>query len=199
MTKLEALKQWDRKQYNTPTDFTLRRDGTIVDEQSGILYYVGTKAESTELASVSINGYLEYSQNNIVKLDELARLNGRLYKWFISKLNKWHFEKIVDSWLQMDYNDGVLAAMEYEDDGFEDTQTLWAYKRDNTPSDPIKYIEDEMGKEYIVKEAFENNLIDKQEVINKYIELVGLGTILSPLDGEETQLDGGYYLYRMDA
>ena len=189
MTKLEALKQWDRKQYDTPTDFTLRRDGTIVDEQSGILYYVGTKAESKELASVSINGYLEYRQNNIIKLDELGRLKGRLYEWFTSRLNKWHFVKIVDSWIELDYEDG----------GFEDTQTLWAYKKDNTPSDPIKYIEDEMGKEYIVKEAFENNLIDKQEVINKYIELVGLGTILSPLDGEETQLDGGYYLYRMDA
>ena len=201
-------------------------DETIVETEDGEEYYVVTYDEAEELARESIEGFLDEFGITGFTSDFQSWIldNAVSSEWFeeaMRESNEFYFDDILADTAGSDefetraieelYERGILTDEDFEEDedGNPDYSTLKDgiypedYKDDFVESmmedwDAIEWYRDNFGDEAFNEAVVEHNCVNTDLIVSECVEWDGIAHFIATYDGEELELEDGYYAYRIN-
>ena len=198
-------------------------DDKVVETDDGEEYFVVTEDEARELAEDSIKNFIDecgiggftkdfqdWIINNAVEGDWFEDAQREGNEFYFDDILEEGSDKFENRAIEELYERGIISDEDFEEDdeGNVDYSQFKGdpndYKDDFVDAmcedwdDPVEWFRDNFGDEQFTEVVTKQNLIDIDAVVDTCIEWDGIAHFIATYDGDELELDDGYYAYRLN-
>lgn len=198
-------------------------DDMVVETEDGEEYLVVDEDEARELATDSIKNFIDECgiQGFTKDFQDWIISNAVEGDWFKDAQregNEFYFDDILEEGsdkfenraIEELYERGIISDEDFEEDdeGNVDYSQFKGdpndYKDDFVDamcedwSDPVEWFRDNFGDEQFTEVVTKQNLIDIDSVVDTCIEWDGIAHFIATYDGNELELEDGYFAYRIN-
>ena len=198
-------------------------DDMVVETEDGEEYLVVDEDEARELATDSIKNFIDECgiQGFTKDFQDWIISNAVEGDWFKDAQregNEFYFDDILEEGsdkfenraIEELYERGIISDEDFEEDdeGNVDYSQFKGdpndYKDDFVDamcedwSDPVEWFRDNFGDEQFTEVVTKQNLIDIDSVVDTCIEWDGIAHFIATYDGNEIELEDGYFAYRIN-
>lgn len=200
-------------------------DNDTFELEDGRVYMVLTEQEAYDKASDEIESLLdteglgvfsedfqEYVISRYVDEDWFRDALTESYESYVNDISYEDDDTYGNRQIQELYDNGFLSDEDFErdEDGnidyntLKDSVDLDEKKEDyveflvDRSGDPVESYKEEFGADDFYKAITDNNLLSVSDVIDEAIDWDGVAHFIASYDGDELELEGDYYAYRID-
>lgn len=198
-------------------------DDMVIETEDGEEYLVCDEDEAREKAEESIKNFIE--ECGITGFTESFQTwiidNAVESDWFEDAMregNEFYFDDILEESsdefesraVEELYERGLIDDEDFDEDedGNVDHSQFRGDPRDYKDAfvddmcegwdDPVQWFRDNFGDEQFTEAVVRHNLIDIDAVVDTAIEWDGIAHFIATYDGDEIELDGDYFAYRLN-